>query len=278
MVPLLITFVRHGETAENADKTIQGWTPTDLNATGRRQAHACGAWLADNYREACAIVTSDLPRAHSTATAIHAAYGSALPFTVTPLLRERRLGVFETRKSHEARDYDPDLADAYKGPLFYDAIGDRYPESRVETREEFLARGKAALREVLDLGAQHAAALAAQPGGGKDRMAHVLVVSHGQILRVITSLLLANPHLLPEGPEGVAEFYAPTSPIGPRFAWSGDKLFNTALTRILLQVEDGAPDGRPRYFTPPTLLVRNATPHLRPTDFMVVTDARGGSE
>lgn len=49
MHPILVTFVRHGETAENASGIIQGWTPTDLNDTGFRQARACATWMKQHF-------------------------------------------------------------------------------------------------------------------------------------------------------------------------------------------------------------------------------------
>eukprot|EP00667_Euglena_gracilis_P013006 EG_transcript_13386 len=258
MHPILVTFVRHGETAENASGTIQGWTPTDLNDTGFRQARACATWMKQHFSEIRAIITSDLPRARSTAEAVHEAFDFRIPFVVTENLRERRLGIFETKVSKEARAYDPDIAKQYKGPVFYDMIAAKYPETRVESRDEFLARGKAALREVFRLGAQCAAESAKLRGHGEAQpIPHLVVVSHGQIIRIMTSLLLANPHLLPSDPESLEQFYAPSQTIGHLFSWSGDKLSNTALTRIILQVEEPRPSGAPVFFTPPTLLARN---------------------
>ncbi|WP_374418924.1 histidine phosphatase family protein, partial [Stutzerimonas kunmingensis] len=43
--PTRICLVRHGETAWNAERRIQGQIDIGLNATGLRQAAAAGRWL-----------------------------------------------------------------------------------------------------------------------------------------------------------------------------------------------------------------------------------------
>lgn len=86
-----ILLIRHGETASNLERRLQGHTDIALNDTGLRQAAALGAALADTPLDA--IISSDLKRAHQTALAIAA--GRDLPVQTDPALRERSYGGFE---------------------------------------------------------------------------------------------------------------------------------------------------------------------------------------
>jgi probable phosphoglycerate mutase len=82
-----IILVRHGETPLNVARTLQP-ADTPLSATGLAQAEAVAKRLAG--LQLAAIVSSDLPRALSTAQAIAAATGA--PISTTTLLHERNFG------------------------------------------------------------------------------------------------------------------------------------------------------------------------------------------
>jgi len=82
-----IYLIRHGETALNASRTLQP-ADTPLSPRGLAQAAAIGKRLV--YAGVVAIVSSDLPRAAQTASAIAAACG--LPIRWEPLLHERNFG------------------------------------------------------------------------------------------------------------------------------------------------------------------------------------------
>ena len=69
-----ITLVRHGLTQENADGRNRGWRNVPLSDEGHAQAAALGARLKDSGIEK--IISSDLQRAHDTATAIGATTGA----------------------------------------------------------------------------------------------------------------------------------------------------------------------------------------------------------
>lgn len=86
-----ILLIRHGETAWNAIKRLQGHTDIPLNADGTRQAKAL-AWSLQNEKLA-AVVSSDLQRALQTAGEIARLQG--LPTRIDAGLRERCFGAFE---------------------------------------------------------------------------------------------------------------------------------------------------------------------------------------
>lgn len=96
-----IIFVRHGETALNASRTMQP-ADTPLSEKGIEQArHA-----ADRMRglKPVAIVSSDMPRALRTAQEIASATG--LDPALTQLLHERNFGDLRGHP-HDAFGYDP---------------------------------------------------------------------------------------------------------------------------------------------------------------------------
>ena len=102
-----LVLVRHGETAWNRARRIQGHTDIALNELGHQQAQRTGRRLA---RESIsAVVSSDLSRAHQTASAIAQACG--LPVQSDARLRERAFGAFEGRDHAELqRDWAADYA------------------------------------------------------------------------------------------------------------------------------------------------------------------------
>ena len=114
MRALELTLVRHGETAWNAIRRIQGSIDIELNMTGQAQAAAIGQALARRHLQRHApgqdqeqgqdqrwsgagrfhqLISSDQTRAAQTAAAIAQATG--LELTLDPELRERRYGLFE---------------------------------------------------------------------------------------------------------------------------------------------------------------------------------------
>jgi probable phosphoglycerate mutase len=86
-----ILLIRHGETAWNAVKRLQGHTDIPLNAEGTRQAKAL-AWALQNEK-LDGIISSDLQRAVQTAGEIARLQG--LPTRTDAGLRERCFGAFE---------------------------------------------------------------------------------------------------------------------------------------------------------------------------------------
>jgi probable phosphoglycerate mutase len=99
-----ILLIRHGETAWNAVRRLQGHIDIPLSPTGERQAEALARALAAEPLEA--IISSDLGRALQTAQAV-AEHHPQLPLHTDPGLRERGYGAFEG--------------------LLYTEIAERYP-------------------------------------------------------------------------------------------------------------------------------------------------------
>ena len=98
---MAILLIRHGETLLNAARTLQP-ADTGLSARGHAQARALAGRLAK--AGVAAIVSSDLPRAASTAEALADATG--LPIRWEPLLRERNFGDLRGRP-YDGLGFDP---------------------------------------------------------------------------------------------------------------------------------------------------------------------------
>ena len=86
-----IVLIRHGETAWNAERRLQGHLDIALNGEGARQAEALAEALA--HERVDLLVSSDLARARQTAQAVASRHG--LEVQEDPDLRERCYGVFE---------------------------------------------------------------------------------------------------------------------------------------------------------------------------------------
>ena len=109
-----LIFLRHGETAYNAESRLQGQRDTPLNARGREQARAVGRTLRariaseiERLEAAEAFVASPLGRARETMEIAREAMG--LPparYRLDPVLKELSFGAWEglTWPEIEARD------------------------------------------------------------------------------------------------------------------------------------------------------------------------------
>jgi 2,3-bisphosphoglycerate-dependent phosphoglycerate mutase len=89
--PTTILLIRHGETAWNAERRLQGHLDIALNPEGERQARLLAEALAGERIDV--IVSSDLLRARQTADALSRVHG--LPVRIDRALRERCYGGFE---------------------------------------------------------------------------------------------------------------------------------------------------------------------------------------
>lgn len=99
-----LCFVRHGETAWNAELRLQGHLDVPLNRTGEAQARATAASLATEHF--AAVYCSDLQRARQTAAAI--THGRPGHVVYQPKLRERHYGLFQGLTYAEAEARFPD--------------------------------------------------------------------------------------------------------------------------------------------------------------------------
>lgn len=170
-----ILLIRHGETAWNAEKRLQGHLDIALNAEGERQAALLGAALAAEPIDH--IVSSDLQRARQTAEALARVRG--MEVGIDPALRERCYGGFEGLLYSEIAARFPLEFAAWQAR---DVDGVLPPgKNRGESFREFYERTTAAI-------ARHAAA---HPGKT------IALVAHGGVLecayRAALGLSLETP-------------------------------------------------------------------------------------
>ncbi|AOK51843.1 phosphoglycerate mutase [Burkholderia stagnalis] len=176
MATTQILFIRHGETAWNRIKRIQGHIDIPLADTGLAQAQRLAARLAREARDGAgidAIYSSDLMRAQQTAQPAADALG--LPLVLREGLRERAYGVFQGHDSTEIEARFPDAYTAWqtRDPGFEPEGG--------ESQRAFYHRVLHALEPIV----------AAHPGG------RIACVAHGGVLdcvyRFANGLELAAP-------------------------------------------------------------------------------------
>lgn len=176
MATTQILFIRHGETAWNRIKRIQGHIDIPLADTGLAQAQRLATRLSREARDGAridAIYSSDLMRAQQTAQPAADALG--LPLVLREGLRERAYGVFQGHDSTEIEARFPDAYAAWqtRDPGFEPEGG--------ESQRAFYHRVLHALEPIV----------AAHPGG------RIACVAHGGVLdcvyRFANGLELAAP-------------------------------------------------------------------------------------
>lgn len=173
--PTQFCIVRHGETAWNSERRIQGQIDIPLNATGLAQAQAAGRWLAsgsirESFGPIRALYGSDLQRAWKTALCI----AEALQLTpvAVPALRERRYGLFEGLTYADAEQQYPETYAAFerRDPDF------AFPEGG-ESLAQFHTRVTGKLQALADL----------------HRGETIVIVAHGGVLDIINRFVRGNP-------------------------------------------------------------------------------------
>ncbi len=122
MSETVLTLVRHGETAWNAEGRIQGHLDIPLSRTGLAQAAAIGRRLSGEAFDA--ILSSDLERALQTALPI--LRDSEQTLVRDARLRERHLGVLQGLTGEEAAIHQPHAWGTFKA---------RNPEAALEGGE-----------------------------------------------------------------------------------------------------------------------------------------------
>lgn len=104
-------IVRHGQSEGNARRILQGRLDLPLDAAGRGQAAALGAWLAGEGIDA--VLSSPLVRAAETGRIVAAAAGLAAPEPRAALV-EIDVGVFSGISLDEARERFPEAYVAFE--------------------------------------------------------------------------------------------------------------------------------------------------------------------
>ncbi len=150
--------IRHGETAWNAEKRIQGQANSDLSPLGQRQAAALAERMA--RVEFDILLSSDLPRALHTAQFIAVACNHQV--VPEPALRERNFGAFQGLTWEEIQHAYPDEHAAYRdGP-------------------DYAPPGGESVRHFHDRVLECAFRLVAEYGGQR-----LVLVTHGGVLSVL---------------------------------------------------------------------------------------------
>lgn len=153
-----ILLIRHGETAWNAIRRLQGHLDIPLNDEGERQAAALGRALCDE--ELDAIISSDLQRARQTAQAIAAPRGMAVQ--IDRGLRERCYGAFEGMLYAEISQRYPVAYAAWQAR----DIDARFPQGvhTAETLSEFAERAVGTITRIAREGKYRRVALVSHGG------------------------------------------------------------------------------------------------------------------
>jgi 2,3-bisphosphoglycerate-dependent phosphoglycerate mutase len=106
-----VLLARHGETNDNREPIrVQGFVDTPLNDTGREQATALAARMAD--AGLASVWASDLSRARETAEIVGAVVG--LEVALDERLREGYRGRWEGRRFIDIERDEPDLYAAWR--------------------------------------------------------------------------------------------------------------------------------------------------------------------
>ena len=162
-----IILIRHGETAWNAARRLQGHTDIALNAEGERQAEALAAALAGERFDAIGAVVKDALKALGP----------------DARLRERCYGAFEGQLYAEVARRDPEEWEAWQAREV-----DAVPPPGERAAESFRAFYERSLGAILDWAARH-------PGQS------LALVAHGGVLecayRAAHGMVLESPRSFP---------------------------------------------------------------------------------
>lgn len=165
-------FLRHGESTANRARQLSGWEDVALTALGRSQARDAGRALWAEGLCFDRVLSSDLVRAHDTATLALEAYvahggGPPPPIELDGRLRERNMG-------------------RYQGAS-YDAMREAGIMARMITWAQRPPGGESHA----DLARRVVGALAAHEAAGVS--GSVLFVAHGGVIRTLLGLLDGEP-------------------------------------------------------------------------------------
>lgn len=182
MKTVTVYLVRHGQTYLNKYGKMQGWSDAPLTEQGAADAHETGKRFADTAFDA--VYVSDLGRTKATAEIICDENKHVDKADIKPRMgwRESSFGALDG----SFNDYVYGKVAAYKGVEVQDlfkevgldelseAIKEIDPAHAAETNAEVRARVNAALQDVVD---------------ESEDGAHVLVVTHGNVIRILVSAI-----------------------------------------------------------------------------------------
>lgn len=161
-----ILLIRHGQTDWNVEGRWQGQLQVPLNATGLEQAQALANHLLG--REISAVYSSDLSRAHVTATRVAEAY--QLTVKLDERWRELHLGILQGMLTNEINSQYPDVAVGMRENYL------DYPIPQGETRRAMQTRAYEAYLEII-----------ANEAGPE-----IAIVSHGGTIRALLLKLFGD--------------------------------------------------------------------------------------
>lgn len=111
MTTTTLCLIRHGETAWNAEKRLQGHTDIPLNSHGVSQARQMAQALKKTGLAFDVLYSSDLKRAADTAKAIEELFG--IQASIDDALRERHFGALQGLAISEAPLVQPAIWQAH---------------------------------------------------------------------------------------------------------------------------------------------------------------------
>lgn len=158
-----VLFIRHGETAWNAERRWQGRSDIPLNEVGISQARETARKLADSGLEV--LVSSDLQRARETAQIIGADLGC--PTLTSDALREIHLGEAEGLLADEVLLRIGEEAVTTWGSILPENLGFSFPSG--ESKRQALDRAVPFIETFLN----------------SDLRTSIGFVSHGALMRTV---------------------------------------------------------------------------------------------
>lgn len=169
-----LVLLRHGQTAYNATRRMQGHLDTELSEVGRAQAREAAKSLAT--RSPLLIRSSDLQRAHDTALALGGTTG--LEVVTDPRLRETHLGDWQGLTHEEVDAQMPGARRIWRDDATWTPPGG-------ESRVDVAARSVPVVTDLL--------AELDEWGQGPRAEQPVVLVAHGGVIAALTAGLLGLP-------------------------------------------------------------------------------------
>lgn len=136
-----LVLIRHGETDENKNQNLCGWSDPDLNSSGKKSALQLAEYLKELQLDV--ILTSGLKRANETANYLRA--NREVDILTKEEFRELNFGEFE---GFRMKDIERDFPEIYK-ELRKDFIKFKFPkgESLYEMNSRVITATEGLLKE-----------------------------------------------------------------------------------------------------------------------------------